>query len=689
MKVTYNWLKEFVRIDLAAEALAERLTMAGLEVVALQKQAGDFVFEIEVTSNRPDCLSIIGIAREVAAITNKKIRAYSVERRAHSKGRLYAKRYPLNANILKINIEDKKDCPLYTAKIIKDVKVGPSPAWLKERLELVGCRSINNVVDITNYLLFERGQPLHAFDLDRLAQNAAAEIYVRRAKEQEKIVTIDGEERLLDKGILVIADKGGPVAIAGIMGGNDTQVSDGTRNILLEAAVFNPITVRQARQKLKLESDSAYRFERGIDWGAVGPASACAAELIRTLAQGECILAKSSGQARAKQKSIRLSVADTNKILGTKISPARIKKILIGLGFKVAATGRDSFIAGVPSHRQDIKAQIDLVEETARIHGFDKIPTTLPLLVPHSLRPGKRELVFALKNMLAGLGLSEAITYGLVDKELLNGFMLPDEPEPIGILNPLSREQEVLRPHLVPSIAARIGYNLNHQQEYVNIFELAKVFSSSASGPKEELMLGIALCGTKAHLLGQGLVKERFGLLHLKGIVEVLFERLGVGSCAFHAKENAASIGIYAGTERTGEIFILRKELLERLDIKNKEVVAAELYLDRLLAHARPAKTFVAPPKYPGITRDISVVLSREVPIKKVLEAALERGRPLLCSMKVADYYRGSQIPPGNIGLTISCFYRSGERTLSDAEVNPVHSLICRLLEEVFSAKLR
>lgn len=684
MKVTYNWLKEFVRIDLAAEALAEKLTMAGLEVVALQKQAGDFVFEIEVTSNRPDCLSIIGIAREVAAITGRKLKLPKLLHSPQSH-----RPSAIGHRQLSIHIENKKDCPLYTAKIIRGVKVGPSPAWLKERLGLVGCRSINNVVDITNYVLFERGQPLHAFDLDRLAQNAAAEIYVRRAKGQEKIVTIDGEERLLTKGMLVIADSGRPVAIAGIMGGKDTEVTEKTKNILLEAAVFNPITVRQARQKLKLESDSAYRFERGIDGEAVEPASLYAAELIRTLAQGECIAAKSAGQARVKQKSIRLSVADTNKVLGTKISSTRIKTILTGLGFRTAARGRDNLIVGAPSHRQDIKAQIDLVEEIARIHGFDKIPTTLPVLVPHALCQGKRELASAVKNMLAGLGLTEVITYGLVDKELLKGFMLPDEPEPIAILNRLSSEQEILRPHLVPSIAGRIGYNLNHQQEYVNIFELAKVFSSSPSGPKEELMLGVALCGTKAHLLGEGLVKERFGLLHLKGIVEALFVRLGVGSCAFHTEENAASIGIYAGTEKTGEIFILGKGLLERLGIKNKEVVAAELYLDRLLAHARPAKTFTAPHKYPGITRDISVVLSREVPIKKVLEAALERGRPFLCSMKVTDFYRGSQIPPGNIGLTLSCFYRSEERTLSDAEVNPVHSLICRLLEEVFSAKLR
>ncbi|MFH0762328.1 MAG: phenylalanine--tRNA ligase subunit beta, partial [Candidatus Omnitrophota bacterium] len=583
-----------------------------------------------------------------------------------------------------------KDCPLYTAKIIKGVKVGPSPAWLKERLELIGCRSINNIVDITNYVLFEQGQPLHAFDLGKLALN----ISIRRARRQEEIITIDGIKRALDEKTLVIASGPNgpadqPIAIAGVMGGKDTEVTEKTKDILLEAAVFNPITVRHGRQRLGLQSDSAYRFERGVDLEAVEFSSWRAAELIRALAQGECILAKSSGRVKAKKKLVSLNLAQANKILGTDIAPARIKKILGSLGFKTAPKGRDCLMVGIPAYRQDVTAEIDLVEEVARIQGFDKMPTTLPLLAPKLIPGGERELVSALKNILAGLGLNEVITYSLIDRELLKDFMPPDESVPVEVLNPLSREQGILRPSLVPSIAACIAYNLNHQQEYVNIFEVAKVFSSSASGPKEEPALGIALCGTKSRLLQEGAVREKFGLLHLKGILEVLFERLGVKNYTFCSKDNPSLIGISAGRQRIGKIFILGKDFLERLDIKNKEVVAAEIYLEKLFFSAKPAKNFSALPRYPGITRDISVVLPTDLPIEEVLEAAQDAGRPFLCEIKVADFYKGSQIPQGFIGLTISCLYRCSERTLSDKEVNPVHSLLCRLLEEGFGAKIR
>ena len=275
MKVTYNWLKDFVEIKISPEKLAEKLTMAGLEVTALEKKGGDFVFEIEVTSNRPDWLSVIGIAREVAAITGKKMKSVQTKKLQP------AERSP---QPLLVKIEDKNDCSLYIAKIIKGVKIGPSPQWLKERLELIGCRSINNIVDIANYVLFEYGQPLHAFDLDKLNGDL---ISVRRAKKDEKLVTIDGIERNLCPEILVIADLHAPVALAGIMGGKETEVSGATKNILLEAAVFNPVLVRRGRQKLGLQSDSAYRFERGVDSCGTQAASSRAAELIQKLCGGK------------------------------------------------------------------------------------------------------------------------------------------------------------------------------------------------------------------------------------------------------------------------------------------------------------------------------------------------------------------------------------------------------------------
>ncbi len=303
MKVTYNWLKDFVEIRLNPRQLADKLTMAGLEVTSLEEKDGDFILEIEVTSNRPDCLSVIGIAREVAAITNKKLKlprlVHSSQFTAHSESK--KQKYP---QLFSIKIKDKKDCPLYTAKIIKDVKVAPSPARMKKRLEIISCRSVNNIVDITNYILFETGEPLHAFALDKLNSE---KIVVRRAQNNEKIITIDGQERALPSDTLVIADKERAVAIAGIMGGKDTEVTESTKTVLLEAAIFNPVIIRRQRQKLGLQTDSSYRFERGIDLETAGFASWRATQLIQEITGGRCILAKSSRPAKIKKRSINRS----------------------------------------------------------------------------------------------------------------------------------------------------------------------------------------------------------------------------------------------------------------------------------------------------------------------------------------------------------------------------------------------
>ncbi len=331
MKVTYNWLKDFVNIEISPRALAEKLTMAGLEVVSLEEAQGDFVFEIEITSNRPDWLSILGVAREIAAMTGKKMKLGSRLEVLGSRQNLKPRTQNLN---ITIKIENTKDCPFYSARIIRDVKVGPSPDWLKKRLELLGCRSVNNIVDITNYYLFELGHPLHAFDLDTLNLE---QIIVRRAKAGEKITTIDNQQRLLGPEILVIADIDKPVAIAGVMGGKDTEVTQKTRNILIESAVFNPILVRRGRQKLGLQSESAYRFERGVDLEAAKNASLLAQELICELANGTPCGSKSLGAQKSIGALIKLDVAYVNKILGTNIPAFKIKQILSSLGFKLWA----------------------------------------------------------------------------------------------------------------------------------------------------------------------------------------------------------------------------------------------------------------------------------------------------------------------------------------------------------------
>jgi phenylalanyl-tRNA synthetase beta chain len=681
MKVTYSWLKNFVDIKTSPQELAEDLTMAGLEVVALEEIGGpacrtgrDFVLEIEITSNRPDWLSVLGVAREVSAIYSLKLNEPKFKE-PKTRGS-----YPIN-----IAVSNKQDCPFYSARIISDVKVGPSPEWLKKRLESLGCRSVNNIVDITNYCLFELGQPLHAFDLDKLGQK---EIRVRRANAGEKIVTIDGQTKLLGPEILVIADRHNPIAIAGIMGGKETEVTSETRNILLESAAFNPLLVRRARQKLGLQSESAYRFERGIDLEAVSQASLAAQELILKLASGSPSGLRSLGQAKVSHPAINLEVAYLNKVLGTAISPARVKQILSKLGLRVKTKTRGIFCVKVPGFRQDLSLPIDLVEEVARIYGYARIPPTLPSVKPGRKVSDKRDLVGGIKNILCGLGLSEAITYSLVDRDLLKKSGIKTEGELIEISNPLSREQEVLRPALLPSLIRVLAYNLNQQQEKVGIFEISDVFFTERNAVKEEPVLGVALCGTDTFFSGQGLNKDEITLVHLKGVLEGLFNRLGVKNFDFGFPEGNQT-DILINRQPAGFMLDLEPQILNAFDIKNRQVVLAQVNLQKLFAGVNLEKKFLTIPKYPAITRDISLVINEGVPVKELLAAIATKSAPLLNQVKIADYYQGKQIPVGWRGLTISCIYRSDSRTLTEEEVAPVHNNICSLLEERFGVKLR
>lgn len=680
MKVTYNWLKDFVDIKISPRALADQLTMAGLEVTSLEERDADFVFELEVTSNRPDWLSVIGIAREIAAITGKKFKLPKLVQSPPCRtGRDY--------RLLSINIEDKKDCPLYTAKIITGVRVGPSPDWLKKRLELIGCRSINNIVDVTNYILFTWGEPLHAFDLDKLSSHRL-DIFVRRAKEKEEIITIDGIKRALDKDILLIAGREKTLAIAGVMGSKDTEVTESTKNILLEAAVFNPLTIRRLRQRLGIQTDSAYRFERGVVPQIVKAAAKAAAGLINEIAGGACVLTKSSGLARTKKIVIALQAEAVYRILGVQVNAGQIKKILTGLQFKVKAKSQKIQKIEIPAHRQDVKSEIDLIEELARIYGYENIPKTLPPVYPAVSVSKMESLLSIIKNTLVALGLNEVITYSLIDRAALDGLEA-QYPRPLEILNPLSKEQETLRPTLIPSLLKCVAYNLNQKQEPISIFELASSFSGSEEGlPEEKPVLGIALAGTKSLLLEQGAVKEELGMLHLKGILEALFSRLGIKEYNFNVTAPGC-IAVSAGGESAGKVLAFPGEVLGKFGIKNKNVVALELYLDRLLACADLKKKFTGLPLFPGISRDISLVVKEGAAISDMLLVVKSKARDLLVEVKVIDYYRGKQIPEGFKGLTISCLYRSDERTLTEAEINPLHFSICNELTNKFGAKIR
>lgn len=678
MKITYHWLKDFVEIRLSPQALAEKLTMAGLEVTSLEAKEGEVVFEIEITANRPDLLSVVGIAREVAAITGQPLKSSRP-----SRPRVLSLR---GERPVHVKIENKKDCPLYTAKIIKDVEVGSSPDWLRKRLEGVGCRSVNNIVDITNYCLLTWGEPLHAFDLDKLKDNT---IEVRRADKNEKLATLDGRSCALGPDILVIADSRKPIAIAGIMGGKDTEVTEGTKNILLEAAVFDPIIVRHGRQALGLQTDSSYRFERGVDFETAEAASCQAVEWMRTLAKGRYVSAKSVGLARTKNRTIELSASRAQELLNIPVKAPRIKSILHRLGFTVKRRSKDKLRVLVPSFRPDVQLEIDLIEEIARIEGFQQIPKTLPRVVPEPLGNRLRDLVSVTKNIMTGLGLNEVITYSLIDKGLLHALGFPEEQQAIEILNPLSKEQEILRPTLLASLAQCVAFNLSQKQEHISIFEVAQVFLKHPEGLKEELRLGLALCGSRSFMLGEGFVKDPADFLHFKGILEVLFEKMGIVEYHFTGSTAPFSMDIHAGKERIGLMMMLGRTALDKLGIKNKNVFLLELSLEKLFSLASLERTFAALPKYPGITRDISFFLKNTVSLRELLDALQAQGQPLLGSIKIVDFYKGKQIPSGYKGLTVSCLYRSGERTLTETEIKPVHELLCSTLTDRFAAKIR
>jgi phenylalanyl-tRNA synthetase beta chain len=374
--------------------------------------------------------------------------------------------------------------------------------------------------------------------------------------------------------------------------------------------------------------------------------------------------------------------------LGDSIPILKVKQILSRLGFIVKTRGKYALMVNVPGFRQDIKTQIDLVEEVARIYGYDKIPLSLPRVMPQKAIAGNREIISEIKSILRSLGSQEAVTYSLVDRSLLGKSGIKIDAQPVEILNPLSKEQEVLRSSLLPSLIRALAYNLNQQQEYINIFEIADIFFAKSDSPGEEISLGIALCGAKPFFVKQGLVKEEVNILHLKGILESLFNKFGIKDYDFKPGQGD-QINIIIGGQVVGLILGLNVGGLSSLDIKNKQVVLAELNLLRLLRYINTEKKFKGIPKYPAITRDISFIINEEVSVKDLLGLIMASGAPLLSLAKVVDYYQGKQIPPGFRGLTISCIYRASDRTLTEDEIAPLHNSICSLLEERFGIKLR
>ncbi len=674
MKLSFNWLKDFVAHGLSPEKLSQRLTMAGHEVKSIDCVGEDQVFEIEITPNRPDCLNTLGLAREVSAIVNKPLRSLKIKTAKIPKA------------VCDIIIEDRSACLRYVGAVIENILIGESPALVKQRLQAVGLRPINNVVDITNYGLFENGQPLHAFDFDKLI---GGKIIVRRARPKEKIVTIDGVERELNPSILVIADAQRPVAIAGIMGGAETQVTSLTKRILLESAYFDPVLVRRAGRLLGLTSDSAYRFERGVDLFGVERCAKIAVDRILQTAGGNIVKYRDLfSKKKPAQKKFFISADEISRFLGEDISSARVKSILTRLEFSVSGAS-NRLAVSAPSFRADIKGAVDLCEEVGRIIGYDRLPASLPKVKP-SVVASSPNFIFKrrLRRILTGQGVDEVISYPLISRAVIEKAKVSDLPVS-RVKNPLSLDQEFLRPSLLPSLLAVVALNFNRGQKNLRLFEIGKVYPPD--GEKE--VLGVVLCGLRP-ANWQSNKKEMVDFYDLKGIVACVLEVFGQESLRtefesmdIYSQDQSACL-VFEG-QRVATIGKVNKDVLRNWDIKSEDVYFAQLILEPFYKIKQPVRRFVALPEFPSISRDVSIAVSQEISFAQIEKLVREIGGGYLVSINFLEQYLGEKIVSGQKGLVFSLIYQSLEKTLTESEIAPIHERILQRLCQDLGATIR
>lgn len=665
MKISYNWLKEYVYFYLSPQELADRLTNVGLVVADIKPVEDDFCLDIEITSNRPDCLGIIGIAREVAAAVGRSLH--------------FPETNSITANIdiskfIDISVEEPILCPRYTARVIRHITVETSPEWIQKRLKCIGLRPVNNIVDIVNYVMMETGQPLHAFDLDKLAEQ---KIIVRKARGGEEIVTINGARRALFHDMLVIADGRRPVAVAGIMGGKETEVSESTRNILLECAQFEPRQVRRTSRALGIASDSSYRFERGIDPEGIDRASQRAAKLIKDYAGGEIacgVIDKRTG--RQETKKITLRMERLHKVLGVEIKRDVAIDILTKLQFNVL-NDVDNFIdLEVPNFRGDVYREIDLIEEVARIYGYNNIPTKTSISVRGSAR-NKYEIVEdTIHQFLNGLGFYEVKTFSIVDASPLQSVNLWSDKGGIDIANPLRQEESRLRTSLLPSLIRTKRYNMDHGTEQVKIFEIAKVYLAGNKLPQEKTCLSI-LADTD--------------FLALKGIVESLLLNLGIppkqewtvfNESRLFMDERAASI------QMDNTVLGYLGEASSKLGFKTQSCLA-EIDLDLLIEKSNFAKKYENIPQYPPVFRDLAVIVTEEVTWSSIEKCIAGTQAAFLKEANFFDVYRGKQIPAGKKSIAFNLCFQALDRTLTSEEVDSAQQSIIDALHKTLGAELR
>jgi len=648
----------------------------------------DIVIDIELTPNRSDCLSIIGIAREVSAITGKPLKKPLI---SFEEGNTEA------SSLTSVTINDPDLCPRYSARLVLGVKIGPSPYWMRRRLESIGLRSISNVVDVTNYVLMEIGHPLHAFDFDKLTEKR---IVVRRPSVDENITTLDEQERKLDKDMLVIADAKRPVAVAGVMGGSGSDVTESTVNVLIESAYFNPVNISKTAKALGMHTEASHRFERGSDIEGLIIALNRTAQLIQQLGGGEICSGIVDTYPAPKEKAVvNLRPQRANSILGTDLKAEEIQKYLQSIEFQVDSDGNNLKVT-VPTFRPDVYREIDLIEEIARLYGYENIPVTMPaseippISEPEHLTMSKRDFRNRLRNTLNACGLMEVLNYSFHGSDAFDKLRLEEDSKyqnALRLRNPLSENQSVIRTTLLSVLFENIAYNINRRTTDICIFEIGRVFHPKAENkqPDEPEFISGAITGLlNAQTWNQPTRTVDF--FDVKGIVESILEELAICDYQLNPTSlppfqsgrsaeliiNGVSIGIF------GEI---RRDVLESYDI-DQDVYMFELNFNELMSYSM-MRTFQSLPIFPSVYRDMALVLPYDVSVSQVNE--LIKTGSLVKNVNLFDVYKGKQIPDHKKSLAFSIEYYSPDRTLTDEEVDTVNQKIVSMLAEKFGAELR
>ncbi len=647
----------------------------------LSDYLGDVVLDIKVTPNRPDCLSVIGIAREIAALTGERLGLPEV---------IYEESDPPADQLASVEILEPELCPRYCASIIRGVNVGPSPRWMQERLLALGMRPINNIVDVTNYTMLEYGQPLHAFDYGKLK---GKRIVVRRAREGEKLISLDGEERALSPDMLIIADEQDPIALAGIIGGRDTEVTEETNAVLLESANFNPASIHSTSYKLGLLTEASIRFDKGLSHELPLPALRRAIGLIKESAGGRVargVIDLYPG--REAKKPIFLSGQRVRQVLGIDLEMSRISDVLSSLGFVSKSTAPDELRVSVPYWRSDINLADDLVEEVARIIGYDDIPLSLlsgelPRFQPNPLL-SLRERV---RDILVGCGMQEVITHSLTSQEALGKSGAGGKISPIQVANPLSQEQSHLRTSLRAGLLRAFATNERQREKGLMLFEVGKVYLPREGGLPEEREV---LCGiVGGPRFEKSWLAEGGGLdfFAAKGILEALLSRLGLEADFEPAEEPGLlptrTAKVTIATQRIGVLGDVHTQVRDNFDLISNTVSLFELELDKLLPWTEQVPLFRPLPRFPGIARDLALLTDLDVPAKRVKEV-IQRF-PQVSRVEIFDVYQGEPVPRGKKSLTFSVIYQSPERTLTDEEVDKLQQHILEKLEKELGVILR